>query len=288
MGSDGQKGNLSARPSFYIMPNLVQILNHTMRLRNYSPRTIEVYTSVAKNVYAHFRKPIGRLTQAEIETFLRTKLEAGCASETIRVYIQAIHFIMRHLYHRDSVIHIRYPKRPSKLPEILSREEIQRVLTSTANQKHRALIALAYSAGLRVGEVVRLTVANIDFDTATITIRQGKGRKDRVTIFSKKLFPALRELTRLKQSHEYVFESERGGRLTERTVQAVFQHALLTAGIEKRASFHSLRHSFATHLLENGVDLRFIQELLGHNNIRTTQRYTRLSRASFAHITSPL
>jgi len=158
----------------------------------------------------------------------------------------------------------------------------------TQNFKHRLLLALAYSAGLRVSEVVRLRAPDIDLGGLTVIVRQGKGKKDRLTVISSTLAPELQKIMAGKEANDYVFASERGGRLTETSAQKVFYQALIRAGIKKPATFHSLRHSFATHLLENGTDVRYVQELLGHANIRTTQIYTHVTNPAIRNIKSPL
>lgn len=270
------------------MSNLLEVLKRTMQLQNYSPRTIRTYSGIAKDLYRHTRKNLGSLSQEEIEIYLQTKLEQGSASQTIRVYIQAIHFVMRELYHQNDDIKFRYPKRASRLPHILTREEIHEMLRCTKNQKHQLLLALAYSGGLRVSEVVKLKIEDVDFESNTLFIRCGKGQKDRITIFSEKLKQPLKQFTYHKPQAQYLFLSERGGKLTERTAQAVFHQACERARITKHVSFHSLRHSFATHLLENGTDIRYVQALLGHANIRTTQRYTHVTRSTLTGIRSPL
>lgn len=150
------------------------------------------------------------------------------------------------------------------------------------------MLGLAYGAGLRVSEVVALKVPDLDFNELTIHIKQAKGRKDRISVVPEKLRMDLTNLMAGKEHVEYVFASERGGKLTTRTAQKIFEHALVRANINKPATFHSLRHSFATHLLENGVDIRYVQVLLGHNNIRTTQRYTQVTNPKLKSIKSPL
>jgi site-specific recombinase XerD len=156
------------------------------------------------------------------------------------------------------------------------------------NPKHRLLIALAYGAGLRVSETTNLKAKDINLDELTIHIKGAKGNKDRMSIFSEKLVASLKVIVALKQGNEFVFESNWGGKLDERSAQKVFEQALVKAGIKKEATFHSLRHSFATHLLENGTDVRYVQELLGHANIRTTQIYTKVTNPSLKKIKSPL
>jgi len=150
------------------------------------------------------------------------------------------------------------------------------------------LVALSYGAGLRVSEVVNLRVRDIHVDDLSIHLKDAEGNKDRITVFPEKLKADLHELTALQHGNEFVFESERGGKLNERTAQLIFEKALEKSKIEKNATFHSLRHSFATHLLENGVDVRYVQELLGHANIRTTQLYTKVTNPNLKKIKSPL
>ena len=162
------------------------------------------------------------------------------------------------------------------------------LLDVTKNYKHNLLVSLSYGSGLRVSEVIALKIKDIDFDRMTIHIKQAKGQKDRITILPTKLKNDLTNFMRSKSSNDFVFPSERGGKLTTRTVQKVFSSALVKSGIQKDATFHSLRHSFATHLLENGTDIRFVQEILGHANIRTTQRYTHVTNPQLRNIKSPL
>jgi len=139
-----------------------------------------------------------------------------------------------------------------------------------------------------VSEAINLKIKDINLEELTIHIKGAKGNKDRITVFPEKLKPAIGEMMALKVKNGYFFESNRGGKLTERTAQKVFEKALIGAKIEKDATFHSLRHSFATHLLENGVDIRCVQELLGHRNIRTTQLYTKVTNPAIRNIKSPL
>lgn len=267
---------------------LIEIMEQEMRLRNYSRRTIEAYTRVARDLFHLYRKPIRELHDEEIKRFLAGKLDKGCSSQTIALCANAINFIFREIYKQASFNPIRHPKKTHKLPEVLSREEIEALLQATNNIKHRTLLALAYGAGLRVSEVVGVRVADVDIAGKTIRVRQGKGKKDRISVLSDKIAEDLRKCAEGKVGSAYLFESERGGKLTTATPQKVFYQCLRKAGIDKPASFHSLRHSFATHLLENGVDVRYVQELLGHANIRTTQIYTHVTNPSIRNIKSPL
>lgn len=179
-------------------------------------------------------------------------------------------------------------KRDQKLPMVLSFNEIRKMLSVTQNKKHQLLLALSYGAGLRVSEVVSLKVKDLDFEKGLLTVRHGKGRKDRVSILPRVLISDLHNFCANKTVNNFVFEREYGGFLTTRTAQKIFATALEKAAIPKEASFHSLRHNFATHLLESGVNLRIIQELLGHASSRTTERYTHVSNIFISGIQSPL
>lgn len=270
------------------MAFLLEILKLEMRARFYSPRTIQAYSSALREVYAFFKKPLQSLSPLDYKQFFNYKIQKGASGSTISVYANAINFVMVHIYKKAAYTKLTHPRKSRKLPVVLSRLEIQKLLAATQNKKHHALLSLAYGAGLRVSEVVALRVCDMDFESHVVMVRQGKGRKDRMTVLPEKIIPILKTFVFGKLGESYLFESERGGKLTSRTAQAVFYHALQKAHIQKHASFHSLRHSFATHLLENGTDIRYIQELLGHANIRTTERYTHVSHMNLRSIKSPL
>jgi len=270
------------------MANLVNIVQQEMKLRNYSPKTIAAYVHVFKDVYQYFHRPLREVRPDEIKNYLYAKQQKNLSSQTISLYSNALNFLYTQIYQQPHFIKLRHPKRSARLPEVLSREEIQQMIASTVNLKHRLILSLTYAAGLRVSEVVRLRVRDIDVGALTVMVRQGKGRKDRLTVFAETLRPALSSLVAGRLGADHIFISERGGPLTERTAQKIFESALRRSGIKKPATFHSLRHSFATHLLENGVDVRYVQELLGHQNIRTTQIYTKVTNPALKKIKSPL
>ena len=181
------------------------------------------------------------------------------------------------------------PKKEQLLPAVLGTDEVRRLLESVANLKHLALLMLAYSGGLRVGELVRLKADDIDSCRMLIHIRSGKGRKDRYTVLSAHALVVLRDYVRRFRPSGWLFPGQRpGSHLSARSVQHIVSDATRRAGIRKHVTPHTLRHSFATHLLENGTDLRYIQELLGHKSSKTTERYTHVSRKDRARIVSPL
>ena len=189
----------------------------------------------------------------------------------------------------DKVHDLPRMKRPEQLPVVLSREEVGRILKAVINLKHKALLVTAYSAGLRVGEVVRLKVSDLDSKRMQIRVTAGKGAKDRYTVLSETALRVLREYFKVEKPQDWLFPGkDPSDHLSERSAEHVFEHAKQKAGITKKATFHTLRHSFATHLLEYGTDIRYIQELLGHDSIETTERYTHVTQPALARIKSPL
>lgn len=271
--------------------NLQELLNkiaNELKLRGYSQKTIKSYL-ICLTDYFKFIKNVKKDPDVDlIKKYLLKKQERGQAGQTINLYLNAIKFFYREICKSAIDISLKYSKISNKLPVVLSRTEIEKIINSIKNKKHQLLIALSYGAGFRVSEAINLKTKDINLDELTIHIKGAKGNKDRITIFPEKLSLQLQEVMVLHNANDYVFQSERGGKLTERTAQKVFEKALNDAKIEKEATFHSLRHSFATHLLENGVDVRYVQELLGHANIRTTQLYTKVTNPSIRNIKSPL
>ena len=259
-----------------------------LKLRNYSPKTIKSYLACLAEYLAFQSSDIEQINEEKIKEFLLRKQAKNYAPQTINLYLNAIKFFYQQVLKVYKKIDIRFAKKSKKLPVVLSRQEIGQILDNIKNSKHKLLVALSYGAGLRVSEAVTLKVRDIQLDELTIHLKEAKGNKDRLTIIPEKLQKELYFLVSGRDGGDYLFESERGGRLTERTAQMIFAKALAKSGIKKDASFHSLRHSFATHLLENGTDVRYVQELLGHANIRTTQLYTHVTNPSIRNIKSPL
>ncbi len=261
-------------------------MEQELKLRNYSFQTRKAYLSCVRTYLT--QKLDFSFDALHLKKFLTKKLEAGLSPSTSNLYLHSIRFFYQEILQITTPIDIRFARKTLKLPTVFSREEIQLILNTVKNSKHLCLLALAYGAGLRVSELSHLQVRDLDFARNLIWIRHGKGAKDRATLLPEKLTASLHEFSSQKHSHDFVFESSRGTALTTRSLQKIFQLALKRSGIKKMASFHSLRHSFATHCLENGTDIRYIQALLGHNNIRTTQRYTQVSNHSILNIKSPL
>lgn len=259
-----------------------------LRLRNYSPKTIKIYLYFLREFFTFRTAQPSEENEISVKQFLLMLESKGASAETRNLGLSAVKFYFRNVIGDKTKLEIRTAKRNHGLPVVLSREEISRMLDATKNMKHRLMLGLAYGAGLRVSEVVAVKVQDIDLAEMTIHIKQAKGKKDRISILPEKLIDDLRASIAGKWGRDAVFPSEQGGQLTTRTAQKFFEHALVRAKIDKPATFHSLRHSFATHLLENGVDVRYVQELLGHQNIRTTQLYTQVTNPRLKSIRSPL
>jgi site-specific recombinase XerD len=259
-----------------------------LKLRNYSRKTIKSYLFYIKE-YLIFsqREKINEKNEA-IKCFLLSKQNYGNSPQTINLALNAVKFFYREVIKSPEKIDLKFAKRSKKLPIVLSRAEIEKIISKVPNNKHRLIIALAYGAGLRISEVVNMRVKDIDIAELAIHIKEAKGKKDRITVFPEKIVADIKNLIAGKRKNDFVFESNRGGKLTTSSLQKIFYKALKKAGIRKNATFHSLRHSFATHLLENGVDVRYVQELLGHANIRTTQIYTKVTNPKLRNIKSPL
>lgn len=267
---------------------LLKKLKDHLKLKGYSPKTIRAYCGCARKLYQRFQKPLNEVTATEFRAFLLGLIDKNYSAQTINQYQATLKYILRHLYQTPFNFNLPRSKRAKTIPTILNRLEIRQVLEQIKNPKHHLLVALAYASGLRVSEVVNLKIQDFDFTETILQIKSAKGQKDRLTIFPKKLAPALKNQAAGRDQNDYLFQSQQGGKLTARTAQKVFKQALVKAGITKPATFHSLRHSFATHLLENGTDIRYVQALLGHKNIKTTQRYTQATNPKLKNIRSPL
>lgn len=211
------------------------------------------------------------------------------AESTVNLHREGLRFFYRDVLRIDDPIQsVPRLKEPQKLPKVLSLEEVAKLIRLTRNPKHRLLLSVAYSGGLRLAEIVNLKPQDIDFERDVIWIREGKGRKDRVIMLSESLKSDLKYYICHVRPESFLFESDRrGGSLCRRSVQAIFENACARAGIEGRVGIHSLRHSFATHLLETGTDLRYIQALLGHQSSKTTEIYTHVATHKVAKIVSP-
>ncbi len=264
----------------------------TLQLKAYSTSTIKTY----RNEFAQLLQTIGNhpvetLTVEQVKRYLQYCINKGCSENTIHSRLNALKFYYEEVLKREKMFfEIPRPKKPLLLPKLLNEEELRKLFNALANKKHKAMLFTAYSAGLRLSEIVNLKISHIDSKRMQIFVQRAKGKKDRYVNLSPVLLDILRKYIQeyRPRPKEYLFESEQT--LTAypaRTVQQIFANAKHKAGIRKEVGIHSLRHSFATHLLDKGTDIKYIKELLGHFNIRTTERYLHVSKQKLVNIVSP-
>ena len=297
-GLSHESNGISEKPS-QLQRNYKK-LEEALKLKKYSRKTIKIYLSAIKMINAWSRsnknKYVDDMNHDDFrELFLHLNDEKKASSSTVRIYRFALSYYFKNILNADIDLSFVEGLRNEKhLPIVLSRDEIKRILNCINNVKHRTMIALMYSSGLRLSELVSLRVRDIDLDNLSIHVKEGKGKKDRITIFSEKIVEDIQRFVDGKRPDEYVFLSsgkDSYGRyhpLSGRSVEKILESALNKAGINKKATPHDLRHSFATHLLENGISLRHIQVLLGHKNITTTTIYTKVYNPHLKGIKSPL
>ena len=295
MWEDGrQKQGLKLKPRAY------EILNYRtcpddmvekLEIMRYSPNTIAVYKQCFEEFINYYNsKKIDDITEPEIIAYTRYLVqERGISASTQNQAINAIKFYYEKVKGGTRKFYqLERPLRESKLPNVLSVEEVQDLIKSTKNLKHKTMLMLCYSAGLRLSELLNLKPTDIDSDRMQIRIKGAKGKKDRYSLLAEKVLPLLRDYYKKFRPKEYLFEGEGGGQYSERSMQTIVKEALQKADIKKYATVHTLRHSFATHLLENGTDVRYIQNLLGHSSSKTTEVYTHVTSKALSGIKSPL
>ncbi|MDR1902176.1 MAG: tyrosine-type recombinase/integrase [Treponema sp.] len=265
-------------------------LEAELHSRKYSPRTIKTYLYYNRSFCRRMQKRPEEAAGEDIRDYLSyLDKTRDLSSSSMNLAVSALKFFYYNVMKRDITAERHRPRRDKKLPEVLSESEIQRLLDCEKNPKHRLLLMLAYSSGLRVSEVVVLRKEHIDFGRRTVMVRSGKGRTDRCTLLSDRAAEFLLQYCALYNIRDWIFSGYPSDHhLSIRSAQTIFDKALQKAAIDKQATIHSLRHTFATHLLERGTDIRYIQALLGHAALRTTQRYTHVARRTVLKIQSPL
>ncbi len=273
------------------MTSLRQKMIKEMTVREFSPRTQEAYLSAVSGLARYYKQSPEKITKGMIRDYLLYLLqERKLAWSSRNVAVSGLRFFYSHTIAKKSLsLSIPPRKKATQLPEILSAEELESLFVALSNQKHRTLLMTTYSAGLRVSEVVHLMVTDIDSKRMMIRVQQGKGRKDRYTVLSKRLLTELRSYWKMYRPSVWLFYGMKKSRpLTGRTAQVIYYNAKKKAGITKGKGIHTLRHCFATHLLEAGVNLRTIQMLMGHTSIMTTMTYLQVTRKQISSTQSPL
>jgi site-specific recombinase XerD len=258
--------------------------------RRLSPRTIETYEGCLGKFFEAVRKDYREVTKKDVREFLEKLQTRKVAGGTVHIYLNAIKFFFEQVMHRNFKVDIRYCRRPEKLPEFLTKEEVKRLIESISNEKHRLMIEVMYGGGLRVSELLNLRVKDLLVDKGYGFIRQGKGRKDRIFVLSKIAQDKIKNLIEMEKLclEDYLFLTNRKSQYSVRSVQEIVKRATLLAGIKKEVHPHTLRHSFATHLIQNGASLNEVQAMLGHKSPETSMIYVHMASPSMINIKSPL
>ncbi len=279
-----------------LSPNLegsenIRAFKNYMSSKRYSSSTITIYSDALKSFLTFFNtKSINQITNEDVILYnnnyiLKNKLSSSYQNQIVN----AIKLFFKTVEGKTIEIEkIHRPKREKKLPNVLSKEEVKQIITSPINIKHRVMLSLIYSCGLRCGELLALQPQHIDSKRNIVILKNSKGKKDRIVPLSPKILELLREYYKLYKPKFYLFEGQHPGKQYDaRSLQQVLKNTLKKTGIQKPVTLHWLRHSYATHLLESGTDLRYIQELLGHNSSKTTEIYTHVSTKNIQQIKSP-
>jgi len=262
-----------------------------LQLKGLTPKTQKIYLREVRNYAKYFGKSPEELGEKELREYLLYLLnERKLAKGTYRFYYQGLKFLYKHTLKREEVVEkIHCPQGKKKLPVVLDLAEVKALLSVMENIKHRAILTITYSAGLRISETAHLKVSDIDSKRMMVRVQQGKGGKDRYTILSKTALECLRQYWRSYHPKEWLFEGQKeGAHVCISSIRQVFLEAKERAGIIKPASPHTLRHSFATHLIEAGTSLHHVQLLLGHRSPTTTTVYLHVSKMNLAQVSSPL
>jgi len=271
------------------MQEYLDKLERELKLRGFSNKTIKTYNYQISKFLKYFNKDPEKITKQEIEDYIINLVEVGYLNTTIRLNIAAMKFFYFDVLNKKEDFLIkRLPKREKKIPKVLSKEDIFKMIDGTKNLKHRLLIKLIYSAGLRVSEAIKIKKFDFDFNRNLIRIEQGKGKKDRYTILARSLKNDLIKYLCRTDVKTYLFEGRKLAYMSIKSIQKIVDNAAKRGGLNIKVTPHMLRHSFATHLLENGTDIRYIQHLLGHSRLQTTQIYTKVSKLDVLSIKSPL
>lgn len=265
-------------------------LVYELRIRGFSEKTIRAYCGHVDRFYRYYEEHRDISVYDLVSRYSYFLLESKLSHAYVNQALSGIKFYLEKVCGMlEGHFTFVRPKKEHKLPNVLGPKEVIRILFAVENRKHRALLFLVYSSGLRVGEVVRLRLNDLDLERRTLHIRQGKGKKDRMTVLSHSAIDVVQQYIVHTKPENWLFPGQYPNKhLSERTVQKVFEAAVKIAKVKKDVSVHSLRHSFATHLLEDGIDIRYIQELLGHQSTRTTEIYTHVAVKDIRRITSPL
>jgi len=268
----------------------LESLEKELRIRGYSWKTLRNYIFSNKRFLRFIKKPIDEITTNDVKTYLLFLKDKGLSNNSLNHVLAALKFYYGKVLKRKIFFNIENLKPERTLPVVLTKEEVKKILNAIKNPKHRLLVEFMYGCGLRVSEAVSLRVNDIDFNERILRVKQGKNRKDRLVKIPQRIIEGLNAyLPRGKIGLDYIFPGQKEKHhLSTKSADKIVKKTTRLVGINKEVSCHTFRHSYATHLLENGVDIRFIQKLLGHKRLDTTQIYTQVSTEQLKKIESPL
>lgn len=273
----------------YVPVDWEKAVRRECKRRRYSDKTAKSYIYCISGFLKSVRKDLGHISKKDVRLFLEELSEKGLSGSSMNVYHMAIRFLFANVLDKKMWIDIKYSKTPKRLPGVLSKEEVGKLIGAIGNERHRLMIELMYGSGLRVSELLNLRVGDLVLDKGYGFVRHGKGNKDRIFIVPNKLAGRIRELIndRRRGADNYLFISARNKRYDSASLRAILKRADKEAGIDKRVHPHMLRHSFATHLIENGYAVNDVQALLGHKSPETTMVYLHAS-GNMINVKSPL
>lgn len=290
-----KKQKVAAKPNYLKLPILndlqqqnIEKFKRWMQQKRLSANTVNTYVEVTSFFLRYKQLKEKPITIRLIEQFNYDFIVKP--NKSISYQNQCINGIKKYLEYTDtplSTFNIERPKKEKKLPEVLSTDDVKNILDNILNLKHKTLLTLIYSAGLRIGEALKIRINDIDSKRMIIHIKSAKGKKDRYTLLSSNFLELLRLYYKTYKPKDYLFEGQKGGKYTASSAQHILKKAIRKTNIKKPITLHTLRHSFATHLLENGTDIRYIQTLLGHSSPKTTMIYTHVSETRIRNIKNP-
>lgn len=272
------------------MDNILKKHNELLIQKRYSLNTQKIYCNYFKDFVLYFKSEnLENITTKQINAYILELIKAkNISSSQQNQRINAIKFFYEKILGKNKQYYDIYrPNQEKKLPKVLSKNEVKQLLNSCDNIKHRCILLLIYSAGLRRSELIDLKITDIDSSRMVININNAKGKKDRISLLSENALHLLRQYYKEYKPEKYLFEGTKGDKYSPTSIANILKNSAQKAGIHKRVTPHMLRHSFATHLLEQGTDLRYIQELLGHNSSKTTEIYTHVSKNAIDKIRNP-
>jgi integrase/recombinase XerD len=277
------EGSISMTPTDFLKKLEVEL-----KISKNSGYTLRNYVDFNRKFLAYIKKNPDDMKEDDVKLYLSENL-SNSSSSTVIIFLSALKYAFSNILKKDITSNIKRPKKEKRIPSVLTKEEVKKLISSIVSKKSRLMISFIYACGFRVSELINLKVKDLNFEEKSGRVTQGKGKKDRMFNIPEFLIEDLKEQVEVqkKANQEYLFTGPKG-KLSSRNLQKMVQKAAIRAGIEKEVHPHTLRHSFATHLLENGTDIRKIQELLGHSDLSTTQIYTHISREELKKIKSPI